>query len=115
MKKNNKPLLFLKSICSRIQKYLISKFKYLKHIIKYYHTELTKIKESDLAQDEDRSVIDMFRDWILGITQYGSLIAILLVIFTDIKLNFILLIIGCGLGHWLLLDTLKRIKQALKW
>jgi len=82
------------------------------------HTFISRLRtthESDLVKYNDRTVFQMFLDWLLEIFQYG----VLLCIFVNIYIkpfgwHNLYLWVVFGLTRWIILDTLTEIKRALK-
>lgn len=76
---------------------------------------LHNTKESSLLETIDRSLLEVFRDWLLDITQYGIITTIILnTAFGWLGWRNVYIWLGIGLGRWLFLDFLSSVVRTIK-
>lgn len=80
-----------------------------------YKDALSNTTESSLSETIDRSLLEVFRDWLLDITQYGIITTIILnTAFGWLGWKNVYIWLGIGLGRWLFLDFLSSVVKTIK-
>jgi len=71
--------------------------------------------ETALLKQYNRSLLGVFQDWLLDLTQYGILTTIVLNIFVGwLGWANLYVWVGVGLARWLALDVLSSIVSIMK-
>ena len=90
-------------------KYPINKIKSLHERIKGY--DVDSVNEQDKVNP-----YQLFRDWLLDIAQYGTLLTIAISWFRGYQglSESLIMIISLGVTWWLILDFIKQVKETIK-
>ena len=98
--KNNVIVRFIYKLIHKIKKKII-----------IYHQRILITKETDLDKKFNRNFYDVFIDWIQDIIQYGTLLAISLIIFNINITTLLIWIFPLGILRWLVFDTITTYKK----
>jgi hypothetical protein len=101
---------------TRIEKFIKFLHSKIPSKIIIFTENLKTLKESDLVDDSERSLMSVFRDWLLEIFQYGFFLTCVWNTFVSqesIGMN-IWLVFVLGLSRWLLFDTVGNIKTKIR-
>jgi len=94
----------------------INKLKHIKSYIKTTHQRLVQLDLDGVRENKfSRNPYQVFFDWFLfEIVQYGLLLSLVYFWYIcDGYERFILLPFALGVARWVLLDTIRKVRQAI--